>query len=557
MKDPKVSQSTAIERMPVLDVLRGFALIGILVMNIEWFNRVDYGNGILPETQGVDRWLSYVVNYFVTGNFRTLFSLLFGMGFALILARSLDNGRAFVLPYMRRLLALAMFGILHSILLWDGDILLSYAFSAAALLITLFLDWKWIALALVGLVGLVVGIDLPDFYLRVMVLVAGVALLVRCERTVDIFGRTPPVSAVIFAQLGILAAVLFVSSFFISILSHFRIDFAEVMIYTSLSAYFAFRFQQSTQKRLLSAALLTYVLPLVVSIVLGVIAYQAPQRDVFSSLDAQTLAAEKGSNQNAPNQAKSEVIQSAQQIQLEQDAEMINRILSAKKEQQAHIALLSTGSYSAIMKFHFDEFSNGGYLVPIFRSFFTFPLFLLGFWLVRSGVVLRPSEHLSLLKRLALIGLPVGWGMSLFASSIAVGHVDGVLGDGFDLAHNIVRLSNLATSLAYLSIVVLMCHSVSFFSKIQLLAPYGRMALTNYLTQTLIQAGLFFGWGFGLFGMERAQQLGVAIIVIVVQIVWSHWWLARFRFGPVEWVWRALAYWTPPTMRIAKPAMSG
>jgi uncharacterized protein len=159
------------------------------------------------------------------------------------------------------------------------------------------------------------------------------------------------------------------------------------------------------------------------------------------------------------------------------------------------------------------------------------------------------------LRRLALIGLPVGWGMSIFASSIAVGHVDGVLGDGFDLAHNIVRLSNLATSLAYLSIVVLMCHSASFFSKIQLLAPYGRLALTNYLAQTLIQASLFFGWGFGLFGMGRAQQLGIAVAVIVAQIAWSHWWLARFRFGPVEWVWRALAYWTFPKMKIASPTV--
>ena len=145
------------ERMPVLDVLRGFALVGILLLNIELFNRVDFGNGILPETQGIDRWVSYFVNYFVTGNFRTLFSLLFGMGFALILARSLDTGRAFVLPYIRRLLALALFGILHSVLLWEGDILLSYAFSAAALLITFFLDWKWIVVALVGLVGLVFG----------------------------------------------------------------------------------------------------------------------------------------------------------------------------------------------------------------------------------------------------------------------------------------------------------------------------------------------------------------------------------------------------------------
>jgi uncharacterized protein len=75
------------------------------------------------------------------------------------------------------------------------------------------------------------------------------------------------------------------------------------------------------------------------------------------------------------------------------------------------------------------------------------------------------------------------------------------------------------------------------------LAAVGRMAFSNYLAQSVITAVLFLGWGFGLAGrFDYAEQLGVVVAIWILQLVWSPIWLARFRFGPAEWLWRSLTY---------------
>lgn len=74
-------------------------------------------------------------------------------------------------------------------------------------------------------------------------------------------------------------------------------------------------------------------------------------------------------------------------------------------------------------------------------------------------------------------------------------------------------------------------------------APVGQMALSNYIFQSLVCGTIFFGWGFGLFGsVERVGQLGIVVAVWIAQIAISRWWLARYRFGPLEWLWRSLTY---------------
>lgn len=110
-------------------------------------------------------------------------------------------------------------------------------------------------------------------------------------------------------------------------------------------------------------------------------------------------------------------------------------------------------------------------------------------------------------------------------------------------------LGNLPACLGYVGLVVLMLHSQSVFSHIRVLAPAGRMALTNYLLQSVLCAGYFYGYGLGQWGMGRALQVVFVVCVFAVQIALSHWWLARYRFGPMEWVWRAFTYRTTPAMR--------
>ncbi len=76
------------------------------------------------------------------------------------------------------------------------------------------------------------------------------------------------------------------------------------------------------------------------------------------------------------------------------------------------------------------------------------------------------------------------------------------------------------------------------------LAPFGRMALTNYLMQSVITTLIFYGHSLGLFNsVGRAEQWFYILGIWVFQILFSKWWLSRFKFGPFEWLWRSLTYW--------------
>jgi uncharacterized protein len=125
------------ERIHVMDVLRGFALLGIFLMNIEGFvsPMEEATSGLNPGYVGVDRWVDGLIYFFVQGKFFTMFSLLFGMGFAVMAQRAEQAGRAFVPVYLRRTLALLGIGLVHALLIWWGDILVSYALMAFVLML--------------------------------------------------------------------------------------------------------------------------------------------------------------------------------------------------------------------------------------------------------------------------------------------------------------------------------------------------------------------------------------------------------------------------------------
>jgi uncharacterized protein len=76
------------------------------------------------------------------------------------------------------------------------------------------------------------------------------------------------------------------------------------------------------------------------------------------------------------------------------------------------------------------------------------------------------------------------------------------------------------------------------------------MALSNYLTHSIVCTTLFYGYGFGLFGqINRTGLAAIVLIIWVTQLLISPIWLRHFRFGPAEWVWRSLTYWKPQPMR--------
>jgi uncharacterized membrane protein YeiB len=137
----------------------------------------------------------------------------------------------------------------------------------------------------------------------------------------------------------------------------------------------------------------------------------------------------------------------------------------------------------------------------------------------------------------------------LLGSLIAMSHTPGDRYDGWGIAVGLSFIGNLPACLGYVGMVVLMLHSKTVFSRIRVLGPLGRMALTNYLMQSLICAIYFYGYAMGHWGMPRAQQVLFVLVVYAAQIAFSHWWLSRFLYGPMEWLWRGFTYWHVPQFR--------
>ncbi|WP_394348449.1 DUF418 domain-containing protein [Natronococcus sp.] len=110
---------------------------------------------------------------------------------------------------------------------------------------------------------------------------------------------------------------------------------------------------------------------------------------------------------------------------------------------------------------------------------------------------------------------------------------------------------SLLLAIGYLAGIMLLCRRVRDGVVVRALSAVGRTAFSNYLLQTVLATTIFYGHGLGLFGqLSRAELLGVVVLIWAIQIPLSVWWLGRFRFGPVEWVWRTLTYRRRQPMRL-------
>ncbi len=105
-------------------------------------------------------------------------------------------------------------------------------------------------------------------------------------------------------------------------------------------------------------------------------------------------------------------------------------------------------------------------------------------------------------------------------------------------------------ALGHIGLVMLIVRTGALAALMRRFAAVGRMALSNYLAHSLILTTVFYGYGLGLYGeIPRLAQMGFVAAVIGLQLLWSPWWLARYRFGPFEWLWRSLTYWQRQPMR--------
>ena len=551
------------QRIEALDVVRGFALLGIFLMNIEWFNRpvATLNDGMPRGLEGLDWLASWFVAYFVQGKFWTIFSLLFGMGFAVMLVRAERAGREFAKVYLRRILALGVFGAVHFIYVWEGDILFSYAMGALALLIVLYgRPWP-IVIACAVLVGLgfIPGAD-PVFRVAGGLAAAGLlALYLRGKKRLVWRGISMPVFSFVLLLAGVLASVAAVLFW---LLPDGPIEprvpltvFGPLLIVTG---WLSWKYHEPAEKRSLRMAVSIYVFAGVAMTTMGLVQHFTPDPlAVLASADKKPVAAAAKADTGTAAQDASSAAPTAEKPKKtrEDRAAEMKAEREKKLEEQAtrkveEIKTFTTGTCLDTVELRARRFpekaaNDGGFAVVLVS------MFLLGVWFVRSGLMEEPAKYLAFFRKLALYGLPVGIGLGLLSGFIAMSHTPGERYDGWGIARGLLMLGNLPACLGYVGLVVTMLHSRTVLSRIRVLAPLGRVALTNYLMQSLICVTFFYGFGLGHWGLPRAQQVLFVAVVYAAQIAFSHWWLARFNFGPMEWLWRGFTYRQVPPLRIA------
>jgi uncharacterized protein len=497
----------ATKRLDVLDILRGFALIGILLMNIEWFGRpiseLGQSSTVLTDLDYAVGWL---IRCFVEGKFYKLFALLFGMGFAVMLNRAIEVGRPFGAWFIRRMLVLYVMGILHLWLLWEGDILHDYAIAGLMLLGMIYLVrskrferfnnptsflkialwWLSVPLLIASLVGLgfSTAFDSNDLNERIQQQ-QQIMLLVD-----DLQSKAKEEPASLTAPADE-----------ISELSPLGDEVAE------LSAT-----EQSLPERSVDAddATLTKI--------------ESPQGDVQATSNEEDAEADE---QSPEHQAQA--------------------IFDEQQEHQQdvadEIAALKNGSYWQATVFRVKASMFRLAITPGFVFTMLLPIFMLGYWLVTSGVIRNHQQHSRLFRYLALLGLGIGLFMTVGGLMIMSNPLvkDEMILQG--VGNVLFAGGQFFMAAGYLGALVRMLARPRWHERLSILAPFGRMALTNYIMHSIILTSIFYGYAGGMYGeISRAPQMLLVLGILLVQIPLSGWWLKQFQFGPLEWLWRSLTY---------------
>ncbi|AWK86627.1 DUF418 domain-containing protein [Azospirillum thermophilum] len=222
-------------------------------------------------------------------------------------------------------------------------------------------------------------------------------------------------------------------------------------------------------------------------------------------------------------------------------------------QQAAGAALAMRDSYrgdaAAIVARHLADLPDVWIALVLFQAPCAMAMFLLGLMAGRRQLLRRIGEVDAALRRISVVGLLVGLpGAVLYAAG---GAVRG--GSGWELAaFGIGLLTAPFLTAAYGAAVLLVFRRPGGERLVRWLAPAGRIALSNYLLQSVVCALLFTGYGAALVGrVSPAGALGMAAAIFLLQTVLSRWWLRRHVYGPMEWLLRALTIWRVPSWRFS------
>lgn len=234
--------------------------------------------------------------------------------------------------------------------------------------------------------------------------------------------------------------------------------------------------------------------------------------------------------------------------------EQARRQVESRADDAEYERIARHGDYFALMKRRAQASSRQFSSLPFYLRQLQFPfaLFLIGLYAGRWQIFENLSANLPLVRQV------MWWGLGLGLVGQAVWFVSEKLPNPAwpfftrQVGSVLEPFADAALSFCYATAVVLLAQHTGWKKLLAPLAAPGRMALTNYLLQSVALAILCPRYALGLFEQVRpAQAWGVAVVIFGLQLLFSSWWLRRFRFGPMEWLWRSLTYGKLQPMRLA------
>ena len=222
---------------------------------------------------------------------------------------------------------------------------------------------------------------------------------------------------------------------------------------------------------------------------------------------------------------------------------------------QRQYAIKQSGSLGELVHINltFGLLSKMGFMIFTGRLWITFGLFLLGMCAGRLEIFRDTETNRRFFRRLMWPSAVV----ALATTIVAIVHPVGFqLKSVIDLLASFsFTIQQLSLSAFYVAAVTLLFWRKPSSGLLPSLAPLGRMGLTTYLGQSAFGVLVFYGLGLGLLGkIGVAAAVGLAIAFYILQVFLAKAWMARFKLGPVEWLWRSLTYFKLQPLRVPQPA---
>lgn len=215
---------------------------------------------------------------------------------------------------------------------------------------------------------------------------------------------------------------------------------------------------------------------------------------------------------------------------------------------EVYYDIVKSGNYIALLKANWREFEfKYRFQVESGRIYITFGLFLLGLYAGRKRIFETLPVQFPFFRKLLTRSLWTMLGLVLFVMVVfGAMHLSGIkLPDTVQwmIGGFAYDAFNAAMAAVYVAAIVLLFQKENWKRRLMNFYEAGRMGLTTYLMQTLFGIFIFFGIGLNLLGqIGSLASTGIALVIFIVQVYFSKWWLSRFTYGPVEWLWRSLTY---------------